>query len=205
MVKKEFKKSEEVKVNLKLRNGKIRTFNILCYEFRKGTCLDRYVVLKNGGLSNDAHVRFASMCLAHIFNFTRCDCYDQLHLSLEKIMSKDNSLLIYGIDQDGRAHGHFKHIQAIGRMDKYGEHTYDALPDKREYEHVGQILRDLGLSRINLYTNNPDKIKALKKQGLEVKQLSLEVPATKENMLQMKQKRERGHRLKINGKEHVGE
>ena len=197
----DFKKSEETVIKCELQSGQIKPFIGSCYEFNPQ---ERYVIFRNGGISDGAYVRIASMCIGQVFHFVRCDCYDQLSQALELIAGKENSVLIFALDQDGRAQGPLEHINAIKRMDELGGDTYEVLPDKRDYKNVAEILRNLGLSKLKLYTNNPDKTEALKHLGFDVEQISLETIVTAYNLRYMEQKRRHVHNLQLNGKENIG-
>lgn len=197
-----FKKSAEVELPYSLRNGDTKNLATSCYEFTGS--IEDYLVIRNRELSNGAFVRVASFCFAQPLNMVRCDCHAQLELSLEAIASRPNSVLIYCLSEDGRGQGPLEHINATKRMMDDGVHTSDALPDVRNYEHVAEILRELGLSRFNLYTNNPDKEEALRELGFEIEAIPIEVAVNEQYRWLLEQKLERGHRLRIDGGEHVG-
>jgi 3,4-dihydroxy 2-butanone 4-phosphate synthase/GTP cyclohydrolase II len=104
--------------------------------------------------------------------------------------------------QEGRGIGLVQKIRAYALQDQ-GLDTFDAnvqlgfAPDERDYAAAAQMLRDLGMTRIRLLTNNPDKVWALGQLGIEVvERVSIEVAATPENARYLKTKRDRmGHWL----------
>lgn len=198
------RKSEEVLLDVYLRNGTIGSLRYSCYEFHHSDSIDKYVVARNGELSDGANVRVASLCLGHMISMIRCDCHAQLELSLEVIASKENSVLIYCLSQDGRGHDTLAHLDAIKRMDEEDVDTYAALPDVRDYKDVTAILKDIGLSGFRLLTNNPDKVEALTELGFRVELVPIETASTKHNKKYLEQKKDRGHVLIIDGIEHVG-
>lgn len=119
-------------------------------------------------------VRLHSGCVTgDVFHSLRCDCHAQLKAALGRITSEPLGVLIYLPYQEGRGIGLFRKIKAYALQDQ-GLDTVDAnleqgQPiDARDYAFAGEILKDLGLSRVRLMTNNPDKIEALSAAGIEV-------------------------------------
>lgn len=120
-------------------------------------------------------VRVHSECLTgDVFGSRRCDCGEQLALSLQMIEQAGFGVLIY-LRQEGRGIGLLKKLQAYNLQDQ-GFDTVEAnirlghLPDERDYTQAALILRELGVSSIELITNNPDKISALAAMGITVEQ-----------------------------------
>jgi len=114
-------------------------------------------------------VRIHSSCATgDIFHSAHCDCYDQLHYSLQKI-SEEGGLLIY-MDQEGRGIGLLNKIKAYA-LQKNGFDTVEAneqlgLPvDQRQYYIPAGLLRELGVPAVRLLTNNPQKISGLAEFG----------------------------------------
>ena len=127
-------------------------------------------------LTNDINVRIHSMCMtSEIFNSTRCDCKKQLDLMLEKIINNDG-LLIYDF-QEGRNIGIFNKIRAYHLQDK-GLDTVEAnlklghQDDERSFDLHGKLLKHIGITKINLFTNNPKKIAEISKQGIKINRKS---------------------------------
>lgn len=119
-------------------------------------------------------VRVHSGCVTgDIFHSLRCDCYAQLQLSLERIIASDLGMIIYLPHHEGRGIGLVSKIKAYAEQDR-GLDTVDAnlsigAPiDARDYELPAKMLKDLGYSKIKLMTNNPLKIDALTRHGIEV-------------------------------------
>lgn len=119
-------------------------------------------------------VRMHSGCVTgDVFHSLRCDCHAQLKAALSRITSEPLGVLIYLPYQEGRGIGLFRKIKAYALQDR-GFDTVDAnleqgQPiDARDYAFAGEILKDLGLTRVRLMTNNPDKIEALSAAGIEV-------------------------------------
>ena len=104
----------------------------------------------------------------------KCDCGPQLEASLKRIQEEGNGALVY-MRQEGRGIGLYSKIQAYALQDQ-GHDTLDAnlllgLPaDGREYDIAAEMLKDLGLTKIRLMTNNPLKIKGLRENGIIVEQ-----------------------------------
>lgn len=132
-----------------------------------------HVILEKKTQSSSAPllVRVHSVCLTgEIFGSLRCDCKQQLHYSLKRI-SEEGGMLIY-LDQEGRGIGLFNKIKAYALQDK-GLDTIEAneqlgLPiDSRKYYIAANILRNRGITDVKLLTNNPEKLRDLKKYGIQ--------------------------------------
>ena len=118
-------------------------------------------------------VRIHSQCLTgDVFGSLRCDCRLQLELALRKISAEGAGILLYE-QQEGRGIGLMAKLQAYQLQDQ-GLDTVEAneelgyAADCRGYELPGEVLKLLGVSRVRLMTNNPDKIAALESAGIEV-------------------------------------
>ena len=147
-------------------------------------------------------VRVHSECLTgDMLASERCDCGLQLHLALEMIGRERCGVLVYLRGHEGRGIGIGHKIRAYSLQDREGLDTVDAntaqgLPiDSREYGIGASILTDLGVTRMRLMTNNPEKYGGLTSGGLEVvERVPLEVSATPTNERYLSTKRERlGH------------
>ncbi len=149
-------------------------------------------------------VRVHSQCLTgDIFGSERCDCGPQLHAALNKIHEVGRGVLLYLL-QEGRGIGLLNKLKAY-ELQEQGHDTVEAneklgfRPDERNYGIGCQILRDLGVRKMRLMTNNPGKYIALKGYGLEiVERLPLEMPPTDSTRDYLRAKREKlGHLLKL--------
>ena len=149
-------------------------------------------------------VRLHSECLTgDIFGSYRCDCGEQLAYALELIREQGGTLL-YLRGQEGRGIGLANKIKAYS-LQEAGFDTVEAneqlgLPvDARSYRAAAQILVEMGLTRIRLLSNNPDKLHRLADSGVEiVAMVPTEVPSRVENIRYLQTKKERmDHRLTL--------
>lgn len=118
-------------------------------------------------------VRVHSQCLTgDVFHSLRCDCRQQLELSLSRISEEGAGVLIYE-QQEGRGIGLMAKLQAYELQDS-GLDTVEAneklgfKADQREFALPGEILKALGVTRVRLLSNNPDKVEALERAGVRV-------------------------------------
>jgi 3,4-dihydroxy 2-butanone 4-phosphate synthase / GTP cyclohydrolase II len=149
-------------------------------------------------------VRVHSECLTgDVFGSHRCDCGPQLHAALKRIAEEGTGVLLY-MRQEGRGIGLINKLKAY-KLQEEGLDTVEAnvrlgfQPDLREYGIGAQILRDLGVRRMRLMTNNPHKITGLKGYGLEVTEVvPIVFPPREENRHYMMTKKEKlGHLLSL--------
>ena len=147
-------------------------------------------------------VRIHSECLTgDVFGSMRCDCGEQIDLALQQIAEAGNGIFLY-MRQEGRGIGLHNKIKAYSLQDA-GLDTVEANetlgfePDLRHYGVGAQILRDLGVRKLNLLTNNPKKVVGLSGFDLEiVNRIPVEAEVTDENRTYMKTKKSRmGHIL----------
>ncbi len=148
-------------------------------------------------------VRVHSGCVTgDIFHSLRCDCYAQLQLSLKMITEESLGIIVYLPHHEGRGIGLVNKIKAYAEQDR-GLDTVDAnlsigAPvDARDYELPAKILKDLGFGKIRLLTNNPLKVEALGRHGVEVVEQCRTVTAPSEhNKRYLDTKRDRmAHKL----------
>jgi 3,4-dihydroxy 2-butanone 4-phosphate synthase/GTP cyclohydrolase II len=134
---------------------------------------EEFVVLSKGELNESvpALVRIHSQCLTgDVFHSTKCDCGPQLQRAMELIGREGRGAIVYQ-HQEGRGIGIINKIRAYALQDE-GADTIEANErlglgvDLREYGQCVEILRDLGLRRVRVLSNNPDKLKAMRDGGL---------------------------------------
>jgi len=176
------------------------------HAFRSDVTGDENVALVMGEIhpEDPVLVRVHSQCLTgDIFGSSRCDCGVQLEQALERIAAEGKGVLLYLL-QEGRGIGLMNKLRAY-ELQEQGHDTVEAnerlgfRPDQREYGIGAQILRDLGVRKMRLMTNNPSKYIALNGYGLEiVERVPLEVPPTDSSRAYLRTKREKlGHLLKL--------
>ncbi|MBM7604485.1 3,4-dihydroxy 2-butanone 4-phosphate synthase/GTP cyclohydrolase II [Metabacillus crassostreae] len=152
--------------------------------------------------SEDIIVRVHSECLTgDVFGSFRCDCGPQLHAALTQIEKAGKGVLLY-MRQEGRGIGLLNKMRAY----KLQEEGYDTVaaneklgfaPDLRDYGIGAQIIRDLGIQKMKLLTNNPRKIAGLEGYGLTVvDRVPIQMPEREENKQYLRTKYEKlGHFL----------
>ncbi len=176
------------------------------HAYRSDVTGDENVALAMGEIDPEEPVlvRVHSQCLTgDIFGSCRCDCGPQLESALEHIAAEGRGVLLYLL-QEGRGIGLMNKLRAY-ELQEQGHDTVEAnerlgfRPDQRDYGIGAQILRDLGVRKMRLMTNNPSKYIALHGYGLEiVERVPLEMPPTDSSRAYLRTKRDKlGHLLKL--------
>jgi GTP cyclohydrolase II len=157
------------------------------------------IVVGQPDLSRPVHVRLHSACLTgDLLGSRRCDCGDQLRLGIERL-AETGGVLLY-LSQEGRGTGLANKLRAY-RLQDAGLDTIDAdrylgfSADERDFGPAVAMLKQLGISRIQLLTNNPHKIDSLRRGGLDVvARVALLAPVNPCNARYVQTKHERaGH------------
>jgi 3,4-dihydroxy 2-butanone 4-phosphate synthase/GTP cyclohydrolase II len=167
---------------------------------------EEFIVLARGILraGEATLVRIHSQCLTgDAFGSTKCDCGQQLQQAMKLIAGENCGVIVYQ-QQEGRGIGIINKIRAYALQDA-GADTIEANErlglevDLRRYEQCAEILRDLGLRRLRLMSNNPEKIRALKNCGFEmVERVPLSVKIHSSLARYLKTKRARmGHFINL--------
>ncbi|GGB66203.1 bifunctional 3,4-dihydroxy-2-butanone-4-phosphate synthase/GTP cyclohydrolase II [Fictibacillus barbaricus] len=189
----------EVEINLPTEYGDFKAVGF-------SNVLDQkeHVALVKGDIANGEPVlvRVHSECLTgDVFGSARCDCGPQLHAALSQIEKEGRGVLLY-MRQEGRGIGLINKMKAY-KLQEEGLDTVEAneqlgfAPDLRDYGIGAQILKELGISKMKLLTNNPRKIAGLKGYDLEVTdRVALQMPHNKNNEEYLKTKKSKlGHML----------
>ena len=165
---------------------------------------EEFVVLYKGEMDPEVPtlVRIHSQCLTgDVFGSIKCDCGPQLHKAMEMIEMEGRGAIVYQ-QQEGRGIGIINKIRAYALQDK-GADTVEANEklgfevDLREYQQCAEILFDLGLCKVRVMSNNPEKLKALEEAGLRVvERIPIEVDIEEPAAHYLKTKKEKlGHLL----------
>jgi 3,4-dihydroxy 2-butanone 4-phosphate synthase/GTP cyclohydrolase II len=188
-----------VEVPFPTKYGEFRIIPFL----QKSNNTEHVAIIKGTWEPNEAiFVRVHSSCLTgDVFGSLRCECGEQLHRAMEIIEKQGKGVIIY-MQQEGRGIGLINKIAAYKLQDE-GYDTIDAnlhlgfQADERDYGIGAQILRNLGVTKMRLLTNNPVKRVGLEAFGLKISEvIPIEVEPNKYNKRYLKTKRDRmGHNL----------
>jgi 3,4-dihydroxy 2-butanone 4-phosphate synthase/GTP cyclohydrolase II len=179
-------------------------FKAIAYENEVDS--QQHLALIKGEIHPDDEVlvRVHSECLTgDVFGSKRCDCGEQLHTAMRMVAKEGKGVIVY-MHQEGRGIGLINKMKAYALQDQ-GRDTVGANAllgfeaDLRDYGLGAQILRDLGVRRIRLMTNNPRKIVGLQGYGLEVvERIPIEIKPSRRNLAYLKTKKKKmGHLLSI--------
>ena len=195
--------SRKAVVNLPTKFGE---FTLYLYENRLNTN-DHHVALVKGQVDggDPTLVRVHSECLTgDVFGSRRCDCGDQLAAALTMVQNEGKGIVLY-MRQEGRGIGLVNKILAYA-LQEQGKDTVEAnellgfKADLRDYGIGAQILKDLGIQKIRLLTNNPKKIVGLQGYDMEiVERVPLEIKPNENNEKYLRTKRDKLGHLILNG------
>lgn len=176
------------------------------YAYKEINSGQEHLALVKGTWEKDeaVYVRVHSSCITgDIFGSCRCDCGPQLHKAMDIIEKEGKGAIIY-MNQEGRGIGLVNKLKAY-KLQEQGMDTLEAnielgfKGDERDYGIGAQIIRDLGISKMRLLSNNPTKRTGLIGYGLEiVENVGLEIESNVHNELYLKTKRDKmGHVLNL--------
>ena len=172
--------------------------------YRSLTSDEEFVVIYKGEMRRDVAtlVRIHSQCLTgDVFGSIKCDCGPQLHKAMEMIEAAGCGAIVYQ-QQEGRGIGILNKIRAYALQDE-GADTVEAneklgfAVDARDYQQCSEVLFDLGLCKVRVISNNPDKLRALEAAGLQIEErIPIEVESEPPAAHYMRTKKEKmGHIL----------
>ncbi|MDN5202859.1 bifunctional 3,4-dihydroxy-2-butanone-4-phosphate synthase/GTP cyclohydrolase II [Fulvivirgaceae bacterium BMA10] len=189
----------EVEVKMPTEHG---NFDLVAY--KQTNTGDTHLALVKGSWEKDEPVlvRVHSSCVTgDIFSSCRCDCGNQLHQAMHIVEKEGKGVVLY-MNQEGRGIGLINKLKAY-KLQEQGRDTVQAnlelgfKMDQRDYGVGAQILRDLGVSKIKLISNNPKKRAGLMGYGLEiVENVPIEILPNEHNEEYLKTKRDKmGHKI----------
>ncbi|MDF2438612.1 MAG: bifunctional 3,4-dihydroxy-2-butanone-4-phosphate synthase/GTP cyclohydrolase [Bacteroidota bacterium] len=193
--------TKDVQVKMPTKWG---NFELVAY--RQTTNDQEHLALIKGTWEKDepVMVRVHSSCLTgDIFGSCRCDCGPQLQKAMEMIEKEGKGVIVY-MNQEGRGIGLLNKLKAY-KLQEEGRDTVEAneelgfQSDERDYGVGAQIIRDLGITKIKLMSNNPKKRAGLIGYGLEiVENVAIEIESNEHNKFYLQTKRDKlGHSLKV--------
>ncbi|MCX6276856.1 MAG: bifunctional 3,4-dihydroxy-2-butanone-4-phosphate synthase/GTP cyclohydrolase II [Bacteroidetes bacterium] len=186
-------------VDLPTKYGDFKAFS-----YKSKISNENHLALVKGDISDGEPVlvRVHSECLTgDVFGSLRCDCGDQLDIAMKRISAEGRGVLLY-MRQEGRGIGLYNKMRAYSLQDQ-GMDTVEANQalgfdaDLRDYGTGAEILVDLGIKKLRLLTNNPQKISGLEGFGLElIERIPIQSVCNSRNVKYMKTKKEKmGHIL----------
>ncbi|MBC7886030.1 MAG: GTP cyclohydrolase II [Saprospiraceae bacterium] len=189
----------QVQANLPTKWGE---FNIFAFAEEHSEQQPHIALVHKKTITSDSvPVRIHSECITgDLFGSKRCDCGDQFEESMN-IIARVHGIMIY-LRQEGRGIGLINKLDAYNLQDN-GLNTFEANvhlgfePDERDFDIAIEILKDLGVQRIDLITNNPDKISAIDNSSIKLnKRIPIIISPKSENEKYLKVKQDvMGHLL----------
>lgn len=205
----EAKIKRKVTARIPTRHG---TFQLMLYHSNLDNKENLAFVLGDVKAREDVLVRVHSECFTgDVLGSVRCDCGEQLDHAMQAIAHARRGAVLY-LRQEGRGIGLLNKLQAYNLQDE-GLDTVEAnlrlghRADERDYAVAALIIRDLGIDSIDLLTNNPSKIRELRRLGIAVRhRTAIEIPARPENLDYLQTKVNRmDHLLQLGGRLHFME
>jgi GTP cyclohydrolase II len=130
---------------------------------------EEHALIYKGDIQNldpgqEVLIRINSACFTcDIFRDVSCDCNEQLEISFQMLAANDGpGIVLYHFAHDGKAHGYFE------KLESYDGVMYPVDGDRRDFRSAISILRDLGITRVKVMTNNPEKVKILGECGIQI-------------------------------------
>ena len=192
---------EDVRVQMPTKYG-----NFELIAFRQKNTGEEHMALKKGDWVKDEPilVRVHSSCMTgDILGSFRCDCGDQLHAAMKMVEAEGKGVVLY-MNQEGRGIGLLNKLKAY-KLQEEGRDTVEANlelgfgQDERDYGVGAQILRQMGITKIKLISNNPRKRAGITGYGLEiVETIPVEIASNKHNKKYLETKRDKlGHTILV--------
>tara|TARA_B100000029_G_C17388333_1_gene892443 strand:+ start:170 stop:760 length:591 start_codon:yes stop_codon:yes gene_type:complete len=175
---------------------KFGTFRLLAFPGDEKNKEDLALIM--GNIEGRMLVRVHSECFTgDVLHSMRCDCGEQLDLAMERITKEGKGIIVYS-RQEGRGIGLVNKLKAYNLQDE-GMDTVEANialgfnAELRNYKNAAKILKNLGVRKVNLMTNNPSKVEDLIKEGFDVAQTTHASKPNEENKEYLKTKAEKMH------------
>lgn len=195
-----YRKQHEILVHLEAVVTMPTKFGLFqAYGYVDSITGEHHVALVKGDVTGEEPVlcRVHSECLTgDVFGSLRCDCGEQFEAAMKQIEKEGRGVLLY-MHQEGRGIGLINKLKAY-ELQEEGMDTVEAnlslgfKEDLRDYSIATQILRELGVKKVHLLTNNPDKIEQLREYGIQIEdRIAIEMKASPYNLSYLKTKQEK--------------
>jgi GTP cyclohydrolase II len=130
---------------------------------------EEHALIYKGDIQNldpgqEVLIRINSACFTcDVFRDVSCDCNEQLEISFQMLAAHDGpGIILYHFAHDGKAHGY------VEKLESYDGVMYPVDGDRRDFRSAISILRDLGITKVKVMTNNPEKVKILGEYGMQI-------------------------------------